>query len=318
MKQIQPSAQLVTGYENRPEELIELCGRICYDSRDKIAPGTAQKFCEKLKKSGHTSVLEHANIVLEVSTLTGVIARDSAQYYEEITGLPAYMRFDVYGNHKRHFVSGNVRAWVNVLDCLSEHYGMIPPCVLDALDASNVCPSLFNIDRWRKSTWHGRIDKHRKATVIDCNDLPKWARERHTTATFFITCDRGVSHELVRHRAASFSQQSTRYCKSNKDGGIGYIVPSIQCIGNTHNWDDLTGAVFESECRYAHMLENGASPQIARAVLPTCLATKLYMTMTIERWRDFLKLRLSPAAHPDMRVIAEQIQQQLFPKGVKL
>ena len=57
-------------------------------------------------------------------------------------------------------------------------------------------------------------------------------------------------------------------------------------------------------------------PQTARYVLPTCLATKLYMTMTLERWRDFLKLRTSLAAHPDMRVIAKQIQRQLFPDEI--
>ena len=315
---VQPSAQLVTGYENRPEELIELCGRICYDSQDRIEPGSARKFCEKLKKSGHTSAFEHANVILEVSALTYSSIRLSAQSYEEMTGLPAYIRFDTFKNHRRHFVSGNVRAWVNMFDGLSTVFGEIPPCVLDAMDASNMCSPLFDTGIWRKSTWHHRsMDKTRKAAVISCNELPKWARERHTTATFFITCDRGVSHELVRHRTASFSQQSTRYCKANKDGNIGYIMPSVQCISDSNNWRRVNASIFDAETRYKAMLKDGASPQIARAVLPTCLATKLYMTMTIERWRDFLELRLDPAAHPDMRVIAEQIQQQLFPKGVK-
>lgn len=75
---------------------------------------------------------------------------------------------------------------------------------------------------------------------------------------------------------------------------------------------------FLSSCDelYNDALEHTGSPQIARSVLPTCLATRLYMTMTLERWRDFLKLRTSPAAHPDMRVIAEQIQRQLFPDEI--
>lgn len=315
MTTVQPSAQLVTGYENRPEELIELCGRICYDSQDKIEPGSAEKFCEKLRKSGHTSVFEHANIVLKVSREACIATKCMAENYEEDTGLPSFLRFDPLEQHRHHFVSGNVRAWDTVINYMSKTpFCSVPPCVVDALGGYFAA---FDTVSWKKQLWRCHEGAGYTASVIAPNQLPRWARERHTTATFFIICDRGVSHELVRHRTASFSQQSTRYCKANKDGGIEYVVPSVQCVGNIHNWDDLTGAVFESEFRYAHMLENGASPQIARAVLPICLATKLYMTMTIERWRDFLKLRLDPAAHPDMRVIAEQIQQQLFPKEVK-
>lgn len=312
MKQVQPSVQLVTGYENRPEELIELCGRICYGSQDKIAPGTAQKFCEKLKKSGHTSVFEHANIVLEVSDKTSVAIKYMAEVYEEYTGLPSFLRFDPMGKHKRHFVSGNVRAWDTVLNYMSKTvFCSTPSCAIDALGSYF---TMFDATSWQKRSWYCHSGKGYTASVITPDQLPKWARERHTTATFFITCDRGISHELVRHRTASFSQQSTRYCKANKGDGVGYIMPSTQL---TQCRRRINCAVSDAEARYKAMLEDGASPQIARAVLPTCLATKLYMTMTIERWRDFLKLRLDPAAHPDMRVIAEQIQQQLFPKEVK-
>lgn len=312
---VQPSAQLVTGYENRPEELIELCGRICYDSQDRIEPGSARKFCEKLKKSGHTSVFEHANIVLEVSGKTSVAIKYMAEVYEEYTGLPSFLRFDPMGKHKRHFVSGNVRAWDTVLNYMSKTvFCSIPSCAINALGSYF---TMFDATSWQKRSWYCHNSKEYTASVITPDQLSKWARERHTTATFFITCDRGISHELVRHRTASFSQQSTRYCKANKDGNIGYLMPSVQCISDSNNWRRVNAAMFDAETRYKAMLKDGASPQIARAVLPTCLATKLYMTMTIERWRDFLKLRLDPAAHPDMRVIAEQIQQQLFPKGVK-
>lgn len=312
---VQPSAQLVTGYENRPEELIELCGRICYDSQDRIEPGSARKFCEKLKKSGHTSAFEHANIVLEVSDKTSVAIKYMAEVYEEYTGLSSFLRFDPMGKHKRHFVSGNVRAWDTVLGYMSKTvFCSAPSCAIDVLGDYF---TMFDADSWRKRSWYCHSGKGYTASVIAPDQLPKWAYERHTTATFFITCDRGVSHELVRHRAASFSQQSTRYCKANKDGNIGYIMPSVQCISDSNNWRRVNASIFDAETRYKAMLKDGASPQIARAVLPTCLATKLYMTMTIERWRDFLKLRLDAAAHPDMRVIAEQIQQQLFPKGVK-
>lgn len=116
MKIIEPSAKLVRGYEDKPEELIELCGRICYDSQDKIAPGTAQKFCEMLRKNGHTSVFEHANIILEVSRKVECELVWVARDYCIKTGLPSFLRFDRLDgiNHRRHFVSGNVRAWNNM------------------------------------------------------------------------------------------------------------------------------------------------------------------------------------------------------------
>ncbi len=315
MKIIEPSAKLVRGYEDKPEELIELCGRICYDSQDKIAPGTAQKFCEMLRKNGHTSVFEHANIILEVSRKVECELVWVARDYCIKTGLPSFLRFDRLDgiNHRRHFVSGNVRAWNNMFNSLSAGSWIgFPECVLEALP---VYPALFDTQRWKRKLRSSSGTKDFKATVVLPSRLPKWARERHTTATFFITCDRGISHELVRHRAASFSQQSTRYCKANKNGEIEVIAPH----GHEEGWRvSLERNCFLSSCDelYNDALEHTGSPQIARSVLPTCLATRLYMTMTLERWRDFLKLRTSPAAHPDMRVIAEQIQRQLFPDEI--
>ena len=312
MKIIEPSAKLVTGYEDKPEELIELCGRICYDSQDKIAPGTAQEFCKMLFKNGHTSVFEHANIILEVSWKVECRLAWAARDYCIKTGLPSFLRFDRLDgiNHRRHFVSGNVRAWNNMFNSLSAGSWIgFPECVLEAL---RVYPALFDTQRWKQKLRSSSGTKDFKATVVLPSRLPKWARERHTTATFFITCDRGISHELVRHRAASFSQQSTRYCKANKSGEIEIIMPSDVCMSEENLLYTLSGV----DEAYNEAIEYGVKPQAARSVLPTCLATKLYMTMTLERWRDFLKLRTSPAAHPDMRVIAKQIQRQLFPDEI--
>ena len=291
MKIIEPSAKLVRGYEDKPEELIELCGRICYDSQDKIAPGTAQKFCERLKRSGHTSVFEHANIVLKVSNSTNIAVERIANSYERATRLPAFLRFDKIDGcrHKHHFVSGNVRAWNTVFDYTSKLYDSIPMCVIEAL---NAYPMLFDVEPWKKQANTYKIynvrdphgGKEYKANVIPPSQLPKWAYE----------------------------QQSTRYCKANKSGEIEIIKPSDGSVSAESLLDTL-GDVNEA---YNDALEVGISPQTARCVLPTCLATRLYMTMTLERWRDFLKLRTSPAAHPDMRVIAEQIQRQLFPDEI--
>lgn len=303
MEIIEPSAKLITGYDRHPEELIELCGRICYDSQDKVASGTAQKFCEKLRKSGHTSVFEHANFIFAVTFNSLSRIYNGMVVYEMITGKPSYIR--ISGRESKDtlslfYVSGNARAWINFITVLNKDGSANRHIPHDIIKTLSQYHSIFaNI---------ADAGANAPARQIFPEQLPQDVWERHTTATFLITCDRGISHELVRHRAASFSQQSTRYCKANASGGeIEIINPSgINIASDTHY------ALDEIEWAYDVMLRHDIKPQIARCILPTCLATRLYMTMTIERWRDFLALRASPAAHPDMRVIAEQIQAQLF------
>lgn len=301
MKIIEPSAKLVTGYDRRPEELIELCGRICYNSQDKIADGTAQKFCEKLRESGHTSVFEHANFIFGMPIHSLARIYNGMLCYVMITGKPSYIRIGMrgYGDMPGiYFASGNARAWINFITVLDKDKSADKHIPRDIIKTLSQYHSIF-------ADIADVVGANAPARQVFPEQLPQDVWERHTTATFLITCDRGISHELVRHRAASFSQQSTRYCKANKNGEIEIIEPSgIDMIAYSRY------ALDEIERAYDSLLD--FSPQIARCILPTCLATRLYMTMTIERWHDFLALRTSPAAHPDMRVIAEQIQAQLF------
>ena len=116
-------------------------------------------------------------------------------------------------------------------------------------------------------------------------------------------CDRGVSHELVRHRLASFAQESTRYCNYNKEEDIIFIQPCwITDISSDNedvtNWYD---AMCESEDRYNNLISLGWSPQQARSVLPNSLKTEINVSANIREWRHILKLRTSKAAHPQMR-----------------
>lgn len=129
----------------------------------------------------------------------------------------------------------------------------------------------------------------------------------HASASFRIICDRGISHEIVRHRLASYSQESTRYCNYSKDkfdGEIMVIEPPGLTPDQKMSW---TLAVKAAECEYLTMLDLGCLPQIARSVLPTCLKTELVMTANFREWRHFLKLRTAPAAHPQMREVAGMV-----------
>jgi thymidylate synthase (FAD) len=132
----------------------------------------------------------------------------------------------------------------------------------------------------------------------------------HSAMTIKFICDRGVSHELVRHRLASFSQESTRYC--NYSGGVTFVIPPWielkeceilttvdSCIAGTEEW---VSSMLAAEETYIHLInKKGWTPQQARSVLPNALKTELVVTANFREWRHIFKLRTAQAAHPQMR-----------------
>lgn len=134
----------------------------------------------------------------------------------------------------------------------------------------------------------------------------------HASASFRIVTDRGISHEIVRHRIASYCQESTRYCNYARDrfgGEIAVIEPPGLTDVQREAWREACEA---AERSYFALLGTGASPQVARSVLPTCLKTELIMTANFREWRHFLKLRAAPAAHPQVVEIAVAIREILI------
>lgn len=140
----------------------------------------------------------------------------------------------------------------------------------------------------------------------------------HAIFTVLVTTDRGVSHELVRHRIASYSQESTRFCNFTKDkfnneitlidieGAIQLDTKMKNLSANTINLiiNEWLVAMVEDEQHYNRMIELGATPQIARSVLPNSLKTCIVITMNCRSWRNFFKQRTALDAHPQMRQIA--------------
>jgi len=136
----------------------------------------------------------------------------------------------------------------------------------------------------------------------------------HCSVTVKFICDRGVSHEIVRHRLASYSQESTRYCNYSGDQFGNEITVIKPCF-----WDDdsmnyfyWTGACEDAESDYFKLLDNGASPQEARSVLPNSLKTEVVMTANIREWRHFFRLRCSKAAHPQMQEVAKMALEEFY------
>ena len=130
-------------------------------------------------------------------------------------------------------------------------------------------------------------------------------------ATFRITCDRGISHELVRHRLCSFAQESTRYCNYSQtrfNNEIQVIAPPNLTNLEYSIWFNT---MEHCESTYNSLIRSGCKPGIARAVLPTCLKTEINVKANLREWLHIVKLRSSKAAHPQIREIAGMIQEAL-------
>lgn len=135
----------------------------------------------------------------------------------------------------------------------------------------------------------------------------------HEAVTVRMICDRGITHEIVRHRIASYSQESTRYCNYTGDkfgneitvidiaGGFEYDLDNENDLNKYNIWMQ---AMENAEKSYFELLKLGATPQEARSVLPNSLKTEIVMTMNLRAWRNFFRLRCDHTAHPQMREVA--------------
>lgn len=144
-------------------------------------------------------------------------------------------------------------------------------------------------------------------------DLIKRGHEsvlEHASISVRVICDRGVTHEIVRHRLASYSQESTRYCNYGKEkfGNEITVIRPPFFEDEAHNYQTeyhiWRYAMLAAERAYLGLLALGASAQEARTVLPNSLKTEIVMSANLREWRHFFKLRTAPAAHPQMREIS--------------
>jgi thymidylate synthase, flavin-dependent len=127
----------------------------------------------------------------------------------------------------------------------------------------------------------------------------------HEKISVRIICDRGVTHEIVRHRIASYSQESTRYCNysNEKFGKELTLIKPIFWDENSEQYKLWLETMDQIEKAYNKMIELGVTPQEARSILPNSLKTEIVVTMNLREWRHFFKLRTSTKAHPQMREV---------------
>lgn len=265
---------------------IEIAGRTCYKSEDKITLDSAAKFVERMVKSGHGAMLEHGTVYL-------FLTMSSRQQYFKYCSNP-----------------------YSVANSTGEA---------------------------EKGTWNGFVTTNYRVLVENgwledleyiCN--PGKEHEKRITVRF--VCDRGVSHEFVRHRVFSFAQESTRYCNYSKDkfgNELTFIIPCWLSLSNGSyiydypngftkdgsKWDSKLKlntfllSLVRSEAAYLELISRGWVAQQARAVLPNSLKTELIMTGTLTQWEGFFKLRDAESAHPQARELAEPLHAEFRKRG---
>nr|DAH68413.1 MAG TPA: Thymidylate synthase complementing protein [Caudoviricetes sp.] len=262
---------------------IELAGRICYKSEDKITDDSCEEFVQRMINMGHMSMLEHGTIYLTVPV------------NEDKNGIAYYFIINPYSTVK--FEDGNAYITTNYRVIIENKWGEYLKYMSE--------PTKNHVKR----------------------------------ITYKFICDRGVSHEIVRHRSMSFAQESTRYCNYNKDkfdNEITYIVPTkledklnpgqytywdddwcdlndykIMYPCNNDDVDVFLQQLNSDELSYSFLIDSGWKPQEARQVLPNALKTEIIVTGFEHDWEAFIRLRSAKNAHPDIQKLANLIKENI-------
>lgn len=274
---------------------VELAGRTAYKSEDKITDVSAEKFVKMLMNKKHGAALEHGTIYLKYRCKWE--GDNLTEFYEKnpYSNVIAKLNKDDYEN-----------GWAMSTFYITTNYRVI-------------------------------VENNRSKDLQYLSKPCKYHEKRYT---FKFILSRGIANEFVRHRVFSFLQESTRYCNYSKDkfGGVSFIS-SVECpleIGEyilsdnmdivkdgniyIHNKESkdfsqeetMFYAYCTSEHLYLSLLDKGMKPQIARDVLPLGLKTELIMTGTEKQWEEFINLRSANDAHPDARVLAEEVKKLLL------
>lgn len=171
-------------------------------------------------------------------------------------------------------------------------------------DKINGLQILKNIERYGRVCYKSENKITKDSAKKFVSMLIKLGHEsvlEHEKITVRIICDRGISHEIVRHRIASYSQESTRYCNYQTKGF--QVIEPFFFKKDKEKYKIWLEAMQACEKAYNQLLEKGASPQEARTVLPHSLKTEIIVTYNLREWRHFFKMRCSKFAHPQMREI---------------
>lgn len=299
MELIDPKVEMIT--ERDIYKRIELAGRTCYKSEDKIKADSAKKFVKAMIKSNHTAMLEHASLVFQVDSylIWDIIKRCNRRY---LNLTECYIPTGYNNQERRLLVSGNIRA-INE----SEN-----PFLLEAMVNAGYSDAVYGDPKVEKDKEYD-VDV-RVVNLVDLENIQSEEILNHYYPSFRCITDRAVTHEMVRHRPASFAQESQRYVNYEKKGGVQFIKPYWFDSASTDKKISFKYSLKNSEGIYKHLIEAGLKPQEARGVLPNATKTEIVMTAPMYEWQHFLNLRYfgtTGAPHPDIKNIASYIHNYL-------
>lgn len=306
MNIIAPSAEVLSEnlFLHSPLKKIEWVGRICYKSTESISAHSAEPFIERLIKNGHEAMLEHGSICFKCNWTAYNGLSNEAKLMER-DGLRSFIRFTCECG--QYIVSGNIRAWRDMLRHMTPY---IPEFMESFIHKYPVFfPEWVGWDSFIPST--GLMKEISKFFLE--NELELLT---HFDRSVLFTVDRGVSHEIVRHRQASFAQESTRYCNYAKDkfgNELTFIEPCFFELGSPEylTW---VGHMVSVERDYIRMInEFGVTPEKARTILPNSLKTTLVMTANLAEWKHFFELRACNStgkAHPQMLEVSRPLLEE--------
>ena len=309
--------------EYNPYKKVEQIGRICYKSEDSITDESYKPFVTNLIKRQHFAMLEHARLFFEI-TLTDREEESSLdkcrRIIDDFSNIPA-----IYTNWVGYGDTIKLGIIISMSHAYNPKWRNGEFCSENAASLLDAFRFLVEHEYFFKDEDEFDISDIWDAYELDLTDIEYVSEEQlnddyhpisyDTGNMEFVSvkfdCDRGVSHELVRHRVA-VAQSSTRYCNYSKEkfgnGDIAFVYPH-----DYDNWDNDVKILYEKnlkECEdtYNYMISKSMYPQQARAILPNSLATEVVLTMNLYQWEHFLNLRCrgtTGTPHPDMKDVAQ-------------
>jgi thymidylate synthase (FAD) len=286
---------------------IEECGRICYKSEDRITPESALPFVAKMAEHGHNSVLEMGVVTLEVCA-------DDSKIDELFLCQPKYLH--ISREQGRLLITGSIRAWRELLLFQPDCAVVRAACAL----LNERHPYFFSTILPEGGLRAVQGITVRKVPLEEVEALPVELMEKHRHIAVKFIVSRATSHQLVRHRVASFLQESMRYCNyaSGKFGNEATFIKPLFWEEETEEYDTWKRAVRDAERVYKRLIET-STPQAARTVLPNSCKTELIVYANLEQWRHIFKLRCSKAAEPSMREVMIPLSEEFakrWPGGI--
>ncbi|MFH1216928.1 MAG: FAD-dependent thymidylate synthase [Pseudomonadota bacterium] len=294
MKVISPSYEILSDLDQQGLAVrIEICGRLCYKSEDKITADSAPPFIRRILKHGHNSVAEMAVITVKVDV-------DSDSLVAQLFAvLPKYLQID-RPEKKSLVITGSVRAFrelfqgngnLKIVKGITHHLsGKHPLFFEDILPKRGLLPQ------------EGVLVEKISLSEVDALPADLFVKHRFIAVKFIV--NRAVTHEMVRHRPCGFLQESQRYCRYS-DSKFGNQVTFIKPLfyeESSVEYGIWESAMKETERLYIQLLET-STPQAARTVLPNSCKTELIVYANLLQWLHMFKLRTSKGADPSMREV---------------